>query len=195
MAKKDEMTSFVFMWECPNGERKWEAIQKGQTGGFLKKLLDDGVHPATVMVAYAPILFHFVWGEYHNNLTDVNFHEINTQIYGTAPQAKTNRKPVDVPVKKKVETKYGWLAPDGRFFHCDYGGHSGLACKIVGDIEYIRNPEKHLEDKGWAKILSGGGTNKAYALCMGLDEKLTDKQLNTLQHMGLDDIADISWFL
>jgi hypothetical protein len=92
-------------------------------------------------------------------------------------------------------TKYGWIAPDGRFFRCDYGGHSNLADKIVGEIQHVRNPERHLEDLGWAKILHGGSTGKVYAIGMGLDKKLTDAQLKTLQMDGLDDSFGISYLL
>lgn len=186
---------FVFLWEQPDGERKWEAVKKGQTEGFLKKLLDDGVHPATVMVAFSPILFHWVWKEYHKGLSDVYFQDINEEIYGTAPEAKTERKPLDIPVKKTIETKYGWLAPDGRFFKCDYGGHSNLADKIVGEVQYVANPERHLEELGWAKVLSGGITRKRYAIGMGIDKKLTDAQLKTLQREKLDDSYGISYLL
>ena len=196
MAKRDEMTGYVFMWETKHGERKWEAVTKGQVNGFLQKLLDDGVHPATIMISYAPILFHFVFAKYHDGLTDVNFHRINKTIYGTDPKAKTDRKPVDVPVtKEKPVSKYGWLSPDGRFFACDYGGHSYLADKIVGDIQYVANPERHLEDIGWAKIMSGSGTGKTYAIGMGLEKKITDMQLKALQRMGLDDAFGLSVLL
>ena len=191
------MTSYVFMWEQPDGERKWEAVKKGQVEGFLKKLIEDyGVHPATVMCAYAPILFHWVWKEYHR-ISDVNFHKINEEIYGTEPAELSKHKPVDVPIKKeKPEIKYGWLSPDGRFFGCDYGGHSNLADKIVGSVQYIANPERHLEDIGWAKILSGNRClGKQYAIGMGIDKKLTDAQLKTLQRMKLDDAQGISYFL
>lgn len=88
MRKPNRMTSYVFMWEGQDGKRRWEAIESGQTEGFLKKLMDEGVHPATVMVAYAPILFHFVWPEFHQGLSDVNFHKIDEEIYGTAPIEK-----------------------------------------------------------------------------------------------------------
>lgn len=101
---KNEMTSFVFMWEALDGSRRWEAVKKEQVNGFLKKLLDDGVHPATVMVAYAPILFHYVWKEYHRGLSDVNFHNINNEIYGMEPQ-KSNHEPVQVQETREPENQ------------------------------------------------------------------------------------------
>lgn len=191
------MTSYVFMWEDPDGDRRWEAVKKGQTAGFMQKLLDDGVHPATVMVAYAPILFHWVWPQFHDKgLSDVDFHRINEEIYGTEPPPEIKHKPADVPVQKeKPAMKFGWIAPDGRFFGCDYGGHANLADRIVGNIQYVTNPERHLEDLGWAKVLSGSGTGRQYAIGMGLDKKLTDAQVKILERMGLDGAFSISAFL
>ena len=186
---------WTFLWEEPSGERKWEAVKDRQTTGFLEKLLTSGVHPATVMCAYQPILFHWVWPKYHGGLSDVHFMQINEKIYGTEP-IKSNHKPVEVPADSKpITTKYGWIAPDGRYFKCDYGGHSHLADKIVGEIQHIYNPERHLEELGWAKVLSGGSSRKRYAIGMGLEKKLTDAQLKTLKREGLDDSYGISFLL
>jgi hypothetical protein len=190
-------TNDIILWEAPDGERHWEALEHGQMIGFLQKLLDkEGVHPATVMAARCPIFFHWLWPKYHRGLSDVHFGRINEEIYGSEPPKEIKRKPVDVPIYKEPVSKYGWLAPDGRFFHCDYGGHSNLADKIVGDMEYIPNPERHLEDKGWAKILSGGRSyGSQYTVGMGIDKKLTDKQLNTLIEMDLDKSWGVSFLL
>lgn len=183
---------YIFMWETLRGERKWEAVQKGQNAGFMERLLKEGVHPATIMIAYNPILWHWVFTEFHKGLSDVYWNNINEDIYGTEP-VKTKRAPLDVPVTPpKPMMKYGWLAPDGRFFNCDYGGHSYLADKIVGDIEYVANPERHLEENGWAKILSGSCNGSRYTIAMGIGKKLTDAQLKTLQKMDLDKSYGIS---
>lgn len=187
-------TPFVFLWEDENGERHWEAVAKGQTEGMLKKLLEDGVHPATIMCAYNPILFHYVFKKYHK-LSDVNFYDINEEIYGIDP-VENKRKPIDIPVNKEPpKSKYGWIAPDGRFFNCDYGGHSSLANKIVGDIQYVANPERHLEELGWAKVLSGRINSSRYTIGMDYGKKLTDAQLKTITRMGLDDAYGVSSLL
>lgn len=96
-----DMTSVVLLWEEPNGERRWEAVTEAQYTGFLEQILSRGVHPATVMVAYAPILFHWVWKKFHKGLSDVYFQKINEEIYGTEPVEESKHKPVDVPVEKK----------------------------------------------------------------------------------------------
>lgn len=181
------MTSYVFMWEAPDGSRHWEAVQEKQIRGFLEMLINEGVHPATVMVAYAPILFHYVWKEYHKGLSDVSFQTINRDIYGTEP-VESNHQPVQVRETPEPEKpKFGWIAPDGRYFQCDYGGHHHLATKIVGEMERVWDVERHLEDHGWAKIFKSYEYRTRYAVGMGEGQKLTDAQIKTLQGMGLDN--------
>lgn len=189
------MTSYVFMWEEPNGERRWEAVTEKQYVGFLEQLLNSGVHPATVMVAYAPMLFHWVWRKFHKGPSDVNFHKINEEIYGTEPVEESKHKPVNVPVTEKRETKFGWLAPDGRFFGCDYGGHTSLAGRIVGEIQDVFDPERHLENLGWAKVFRGPDARERYSVGMGEGKKLTDAQLRELQRMELDNAHGVSLWL
>lgn len=190
------MTSFVIMWEGPDGVRRWEAVREKQVNGFLEKLINDGVHPATVIAGYNPILFHWVWKKYHRGLSDVFFGRIDAEIYGTEPVEESKHKPVDVPeTKEKPETKYGWIAPDGRYFNCDYGGHSSLARKIVGEIQDIADPERHLEALGWAKVFKGVEARERYTVGMGERKKLTDAQLKTLQREGLDNARGISYLL
>lgn len=183
------------MWEEPTGERRWEAIEEGQYVGFLEQILSRGVHPATVMIAYAPILFHWVWKEYHGGLSDVYFQKINEEIYGKEPVGESRHTPVNVPLTKKSETKFGWIAPDGRFFGCDYGGHSSLASKIVGEIQYVRDPERRLEDLGWLKIFSGSGKGRRYSVGMGHGKSITDEQIKALERMGLSDAHGVSEYL
>ena len=189
------MTSVVFLWEEPDGKRCWEAVKEEQYTGFLVQLLNRGVHPATVMVAYAPILFRWVWKKFHKGLSDVYFQKINEEIYGTEPAPESAHKPVDVPVEQKPETKFGWIAPDGRFFGCGYGGHTSEARRIVGEIRDIRDPERHLENLGWAKVFKGLEARERYSVGMGEGKKLTDAQLVELQRMGLDNAHGVSLLL
>ena len=187
------MTSFVFMWEDQNGERRWEADRERQTRGFMEKLLNEGVPPATVMIAYAPILFHWVWPQFHEGLSDVNFHAINEEIYGTGAAPEKKRDPVNVPMEKeKPDVKYGWISPDGRFFSCGYGGHTNLARKIVGDLQYIPDPERHLEDLGWVKIFSGTAFRERYAVGSGIGKKVTPEQLKMINRLGLENAYGLS---
>ena len=187
------MTSFLIMWETPDGERRWEAVKKEQIDGFLEKLLLGGVHPATVMMSYAPALIHWVWKKFHKGYSHVNFYKINEEIYGTEPVEESKHKPVDVPVKEK--SKFGWIAPDGRFFECGYGGHTSVAERIVGEIQHVFDPEQHLEGLGWAKVYKGVIGRERYTIGMGTGKKLTDAQLKTVQYLGLDNANGISLLL
>lgn len=191
------MKNWVLMWEGPDGIRQWEVVKDNQLEGFLKKLIEeDGVSPATVMVSFSPILFHWVWPKFHNGLSDVYFQTINDTIYGTEPIGEPKHETVNVPeTSPVVKTKFGWLSPDGRMFHCDYGGHSALAAKIVGEIQLVDDPEKHLEDLGWAKIFMGIDPTRRYAVGMGLNQKLTDRQVKMLESMGLSSADGIELFL
>lgn len=190
------MTSYVLMWERPDGERCWEALEAGQVNEFLKKLINDGVRPATVMVAFSPIVFHWVWKKFHKGLSDVYFSKINAEIYGSEPTDESMHKPVDVPLEQeKDESKLGWISPDGRFLGCEYGGHSNLARRICGDIQQINDPERHLEELGWAKVLCDPCARSQYVIGMGLNKKLTDNQFNTLQRMELDNSHGMEYLL
>jgi len=189
-----ERTDWVFLWEGPDGERCWEALSEKQVDSFLEKLVESGVNPASIMVSYFPIFFHWVWKKFHNGLSDVNFCRINEEISGTEQPAKSNHKPVDVPVRSiERKKRLGWISPDGRFFGCEFGGHTELARQIVGSLQEVADPEKHLEELGWAKIYSG--VELGCSVGMGERQKLTNDQLKKLEEMTLDRAFGVEFFL
>lgn len=57
-----------------------------------------------------------------------------------------------------MNSKAGWLAPDGRFYPCIYMGHGWLAFKLVEGSDDMRSraagkdPERFLETAGWVKL-------------------------------------------
>lgn len=191
-----KLTEWVFLWETNSGHRQWEVVADKQLDGFLKKMTSDkNINLATVMAAHMPIGFHFVWKKFHNDLSDVNFGKLNETIYGTEPPKEIPHKEVNVPEKPpEPESHLGWLAPDGRFFHCEYGGHTQMANRIVGGLEPILDSEKYLEDHGWAKIycdpLEPGET-----FGMGYKKVMTDAQMKYLTRMHLDTIPGVKRFL
>ena len=77
------------------------------------------------------------------------------------------------------------MSPDGRYFHCEYGGHAELARKIVGSIQIVDNAQDHLETLGWLAIYKDPLQNRKYAVGMGIDKILTDEQAKTLIRIGL----------
>jgi hypothetical protein len=46
----------------------------------------------------------------------------------------------------KPKSDYGWLAPDGTFYGCDYASHNDVACF------YFDKDDLELEKEGWIKI-------------------------------------------
>ena len=46
----------------------------------------------------------------------------------------------------KPKSDYGWLAPDGTFYGCDFADHSDVACFYFDKDDLI------LEKEGWVKI-------------------------------------------
>ena len=194
MAENKERPGIFVGW-VHNGEKSFEVIPKTMYGDLLYKLMmEDGVHPGAIFISKMTMC-NWVAPDYHKGCRQVWLGDFWDEINNIDSPAAYYEKPKYKVEKRQPETKYGWLAPDGRFFRCGYGGHSNLADKIVGDIEYVANPERLLEEKGWAKVLTGGSFNKTYAIGMGYDRKLTDAQLKELERMGTDDIYIGSWFL
>lgn len=192
----DKFTPWVFLWETNDGQRQWDVLSDGQLEGFLQKIVEEKkVNLATVMASKMPIGFSYAWNKFHGGLSSVNFGKLNSTIYGTEPPKEIPHQPVVVQEKPpEPESHLGWLAPDGRFFPCEYGGHTQMAIRIVGDLEPILDSEKYLEDHGWAKIfrdpLEPGET-----FGMGYKKVMTDAQMKYLTRMHLDTIPGVKRFL
>lgn len=186
------LTSYVLMWENYDGNRLWEAVTESQLEGFVDKIANEGAIPASIMVGHNPILFRYLCKDLHQ-VADVFFGRINEEIYGIE-SISIKREPVKVKEIVPYGTKYGWISPDGRYFHCEYSGHRSLADRIVGMIEDVSDSEKHLENLGWAKISSSGGRFQ-YSIGMGHGKKLTDGQVRTIDRMKFDHLDGILEYL
>lgn len=187
------MTNYLFMWETADGNRCWEAVERDQAQSFSQKLLESGAVPSSVMVSFSPVFIHWLFPTFHNGLSDVCFGRVNEEIMGCDPVQESRHRPVET--ERVVNPLYGWIAPDGRFFCCDYGGHVALAETIVGKLEKVDNSEKFLEDAGWAKVSSGVRAGKKYSILMGVGKKLSADQLKTIQRHSLDSADGISLYL
>jgi len=177
-----------------NGIRRWDMIKKNDRNGYLLDLMqrpEINLHSIFIM----PTNFlSGIWlspQSHKSNRVDFwNFFEDYGKKY-VAPEISERSKQIEKTVIKP-ETKYGWISPDGRYFHCEFQGHSALACNICFGIVDTNNPEKYLEEHGWCKIynpIDGNG----YAIYV--KKKLTDEQLQRLIKMELDKIPGISKIL
>jgi hypothetical protein len=68
--------------------------------------------------------------------------------------------------KGKITTDCGWLGPDGSWYPCFEQSHRVEARAILAaagepisgpDRTIFRDPERMLEERGWAKLIPGGG--------------------------------------
>ena len=92
-------------------------------------------------------------------------------------------------------SKYGFISPDGRYFHCDYQCHISLARDICFGQFETNNPERYLEEHGWCKIYNPVDNNYRYAVYIGGNYTLTEEQMSKLIELGLDNAKNISEML
>ena len=185
------MNAGIFVWEEPDGTRKWEAYSSWED---LKPLLDtqlgNGADPAKMM-----------WSA-ETNWTFPGTHKGSRTVWGSDIQnicnhsvSKTTAQAVAAPLHD--ESEMGWISPDGRFFPCGYGCHVEKAREIIGQLEPVSDPRWYLESKGWLAIYKNPVAGKSLAIGMAREyPHISDRQLQSLQRLGIDSkIENISSFL
>lgn len=177
--KTKERPSLFVGW-VHKGRKSFEVIPESQYGALLRKLLlEKKVHPGAVFISKMSIC-HWIDSNYHKGCKGVSVYsfwdEINNlnspDAYYKEPKLKKEVKPSD--------SKYGYIAPDGRYFQCEYFGHSALERKIVGELEEVDNPQQYLYDKGWLCIYHDPFGHGQYAIAMGHKKHMTNEQLHRL---------------
>ena len=83
------------------------------------------------------------------------------------------------PIKASLVSSAGWLAPDGKFFPCNYGQHDGLAFVIAINYYNSLGGVRKLEEMGWVLVMDEG---YVVTVSRGRDTEfqMTQKQLDTL---------------
>ena len=182
-----EKPRWLIMWRH-NGVNYWEAVPDNKMDAFIEKLLlVDRVNPATIFMGMG-MMMNWMFPSYHKELRSVWIKDIYEEINGTSNPSDYKGPDVEERAKeKKIKSKYGFISPDGRYFQCDYEGHYTLAKEIVGSLEKVNNPQKHLEELGWLVIYRDPTHIGTYSVSMKYGKKITDEQLKTLQGIGLPD--------
>lgn len=179
---ENKFVRFWIMWRH-NGENHWEACTKAEAMPLVRKLLlEEGVNPASIFFTTD---CHWMCPEHHGKKKNVWPLDFLKEIDG-GDVAQKYTGPNVYPEPKPVETKYGFISPDGRYFQCTYGGHSELARQIVGQMQKIDDPTRYLEDFGWLSIYKDPIRNNKYAVGMGINGKITDAQVTAIERVGLD---------
>lgn len=133
----------------------------------------------------------FYWGQTSSFCTMLEEYKI-VEIIGKVPSSKWDDMEIAYvkkyqPIKSSdVKESAGWLAPDGKFYTCSYGGHRSLSIKLSCHYyDQIEDSTKILEEKGWIKVYKNG--------VIGWDESkelenfITKKQKSTLSDLILID--------
>jgi len=94
----------------------------------------------------------------------------------------------------KHNSLFGFISPEGKYYHCDYQGHHELASRICFGQFETNNPEEQLISKGWCKIYNPIDHSHRYAVYVDTihGHTITNAQMNKLIELGLDKAKDIS---
>ncbi|MGF7011970.1 hypothetical protein M2146_002524 [Lachnospiraceae bacterium PF1-22] len=189
-------TNDLVCWE-ENSIKRWEMVKKSDSEVFLLNLLQDScVDKHTIFIIPTSGLSGiWLWAQTHksNRVNFFNFFEDFGAKY-EKPKIKKDTEKVLKEVHKKRNTKYGWISPEGKYFPCDYGGHSSLAYDICFGMVETNNSERYLEENGWCKIFKPL-FSEGYDVYVDKDHSITDQQLETLISMGLDKKKSVSEML
>lgn len=183
----------LICWE-ENKENKWEMVKDGDdTNVFLLNLMRNKlVNQHTVFIVPVSGFVSGIWLQpqtHKSNRVDFwNFHKDFGSEYDK-PKADEITSEVVKSVHEQYndDTKYGWISPEGQYYHCCYQGHVDLADKICFGMVDTNNSERYLEDHGWVKIYKPMTYDK-YCLYMSDKCKITEEQMKILIGMKLEDV-------
>ena len=184
MVKQDERPSLFVGW-IHRGKKQFEVIPESKYKSLLEKLFfEKGVHPGAVFISKMT-LCHWIDPNYHKGNKHVNIYDFYKQL-DEIKEPKCEYKQLDLKSTPKKDTpNYGYISPDGRYFKCDYYGHSTLEREIVGKLTPISNPQQYLYDNGWLCIYHDPFNKGTYAIAMGRKKHMTNEQLNMLDRLKI----------
>ena len=181
-------------------EQKWDMVKKKDINSFLLNLLQNpDIDDNSVFIIPANAILSGIWliPETHSSKR-VDFYNFQKEFgveYQPPKVNELNKKILDrYDDKYGKDTKYGWISPDGRYFHCDYQGHIDLADKICFGLTEEPNSERYLEVHGWCKIFKPL-CKKTYSIYIDDKYSITDAQMKTLIALGLDNVDGLSEIL
>lgn len=187
----------LICWE-ENNIKKWDMVIEADRNNFLMNLLQNpDVDKHTIFII--PCSNGFVngiwlWAKSHkdNRVDFRNFYEDYGDPYTPSPVKEENKKFLQELYEKNSDnTKYGWISPDGKYFHCGYQGHNALAEKICFGMVTTDNAEYYLESHGWCKVYKSLFEDR-YRVYVGDGFVITNAQMKVLLDMGLEDAEDLS---
>lgn len=192
------MNNFIF-WRETN-KNCWEYVTKNDTNGFLYNLmLNENIDNSKIFIVPSGSILAGIWldtqSHKSNRVDFFHFLEDYNENY-VKPTIPESFEKVEQELKEKHgdDTKYGFVSPDGRYFHCNYQGHTSLADNICFGMIETNNAEQYLEEHGWIKIYKSMFSD-TYAVYTGCNHIITKEQFETLSNMGLENAEGISEML
>lgn len=193
------MANQLVCWE-ENTIKKWEMIKEKDNNNFMLNLLQNhDVNKHSIFIIPCNGLLGGIWlWKYTHKSSRVDFWNFFEE-YGTEyipPAVKEENKDTlkELYEKNSDNTKYGWISPDGKYYHCGYQGHIALADKICFGMVETDNAELYLEEHGWCKVYKSLFEDN-YKVYVGGKYTISDAQMKTLVRLGLDNADDLSKML
>lgn len=175
----------IFIGWVHKGRKNFEVIPESKVESLLKKLFfEKGVHPGAVFISKMTIC-NWISPKFHKGCKSVNIYKFYEQLAEINDPVCEYKEPNLKSIPKKESPNYGYVSPDGRYFHCDYWGHASLEREIVGEVEKIDNPQQYLYDKGWLCIYHDPFAKGTYAVQMGYKKSMTNAQVKTLERLKI----------
>lgn len=179
-----------------SGIQKWAMISKSDQIKFYMQLLKNPSvkkHSIFVIPKSSILSGLWLWKKTHKSqhVDFSNFFEDYDCSY-QSPQADEKVLQFEAKYHERYgdHTKYGWIAPDGRYFHCEYQGHISLAERICFGLADTENPERYLEEHRWCKIYKPLFSNE-YTVYLQDPFKITKEQFHTLDQMNLSHTSSV----
>lgn len=189
----------LICWE-ENNIKKWNMIKEEDNNTFLMNLLQNSKvdkHTIFIIPCSGFVSDIWLWRDTHKSsrVDFWNFYEDYGKEY-IKPEVKEENKKIlhEIHEKNNDNTKYGWISPDGKYYHCGYQGHTTLADKICFGMIDTDNAEHYLEEHGWCKIYKSL-FEENYRVYVGGNFTITDAQMKKLIKLGLDKAEDLSKML
>ena len=137
----------VFIGWRHNGINSFEVVSTAQFKPFLEKLvIEEGVNVASIFISKMAMC-NWLTPDSHKGCRQVQVQNFYDEINGTGNPSDYHGPDVS-PQPKKSDSKYGYIRPDGKYFQCEYFGHSALERELVGKLEDIDDPQAYLFSKG-----------------------------------------------
>lgn len=192
------MRNYLICW-MENGIKKWDMLKDADYQAFASALLENpDVDNHTIFIVPTGGFAEGIWlwpKTHKSQRVDFwNFFEDLGTVY--EPQISEKHKKIAEEVQKTSsdDSKYGFISPEGKYFHCGLQGHAALADRICFGMVETNNSGRYLEEHGWLRIykpLSHG----QYSVYIGGQHVITSAQMRTLTDMGLDQTAGVAELL